>query len=69
MSLVEVAGLEVLGGNPVGLVILSPLEFELSDLQEVTSSLLTFKVLPVNVDRGASDIGVRGGRSLHSSGA
>jgi hypothetical protein len=69
VSLVEVAGLEVLGGNPVGLVILSPLEFELSDLQEVTSSLLTFKVLPVNVDRSASDIGVRGGRSLHSSGA
>jgi len=67
VSLVEVACLEVLGENPVGLVILSPLEFELSDLQEVTSSLLTFKVLPVNVDRGTSDVGVRSGRSLHSS--
>jgi hypothetical protein len=67
VSLVEVAGLEVLGVNPVGLGILSPLELELSDFQEVTSSFLSGKVLPVDVDRGTSSIGIDSSRSLHSS--
>jgi hypothetical protein len=67
VSLVEVAGLEVLGVNPVGLGILSPLELELSDFQEVTSSFLSGKVLPVDVDRGTSNIGIDSSRSLHSS--
>lgn len=69
MSLVEVAGDKRLSRNPVSLVFLLPLEFELSDLDEVTSSSFSLEVLPLNVDRGASNILISGHRRVHGGGA